>query len=103
MIDIDFETLTDIKHERNKARLSGEASYTKLFSMYDESRPNNKISVMGNPSLGEIKTVMIGVRNNGRRTNSVEVWVNELRMQGYNNEGGWAAQGNMNVQLSGHG
>ncbi len=100
MIDIDFETLTDIKHERNKARLSGEASYTKLFSMYDESRPNNKISVMGNPSLGEIKTVMIGVRNNGRRTNSVEVWVNELRMQGYNNEGGWAAQGNMNVQLS---
>ncbi len=100
MVDIDFELLTNAKHERNKARNSGEASYTKLFSVYDENRPNNKISVMGNPSLGEIKTVMIGVRNNGRRTGSVEVWVNELRMQGYNNEGGWAAQGNMNVQLS---
>lgn len=100
MLDIDFSVFTDVKHERNKARTRGEASYTQLFSTYDAHRPNNRISVMGNPSLGEIKTMMIGVRNNGRRTNSVEVWVNELRMQDYNNEGGWAAQGNMNVQLS---
>ena len=100
MIDIDFSVLTNAKHERNKARTMGQASYTKLFSVYDDDRPNNKISVMGNPSLGEVKTMMIGIRNNGRRTNSVEVWVNELRMQGYNNEGGWAAQGNLNVQLS---
>lgn len=100
MIDIDFNVLTEVKHRRNKARTMGTASYTQLFSDYDNTRPNNKVSVMGNPSLGEIKTMMIGVRNNGRRTNSVEVWVNELRMQDYNNEGGWAAQGNLNVQLS---
>ncbi len=100
MVDIDFDILTHAKHERNKARSNGSASYTQLFSVYDPDRPNNRVSVMGNPSLGEIKTMMIGIRNNGRRTNSVEVWVNELRMQDYNNEGGWAAQGNMNVQLS---
>jgi len=100
MIDVDFSVFTDVKHERNKARSIGQASYTHLYYQYDPSRPNNKVSVMGNPSLGEIKTVMIGVRNNGRSTNSVEVWVNELRMQGYNNEGGWAAQGNLNMQLS---
>ena len=100
MLDIDFEKLTAVKHERNKARAQGAASYTDLYSTYDDDRPNNKISVMGNPSLGEIKTMMIGVRNNGKQTNSVEVWVNELRMKGYNNDGGWAAQGNLNVQLS---
>ena len=31
---------------------------------------------------------------------SVEVWANELRLQEFSNDGGWAAQGNMNVQLS---
>ncbi len=100
MLDIDFTVLTNIKRERNKARAMGTASYTQLFYRYDPERPANKVSVMGNPSLGEVKTMMIGVRNNSRTTNSIEVWVNELRMQGYNNEGGWAAQGNMNVQLS---
>ena len=100
MLDIDFSVFTELKHERNKARAIGAASYTQLYYAYDEDNPNNKVSVIGNPSLGEVKTMMIGVRNNGRRTNSVEVWVNELRMQDYSNEGGWAAQGNMNVQMS---
>ena len=55
---------------------------------------------MGNPSLGEIKTMMVGVRNLTAQQKSGEVWVNELRLQEYNNSGGWAAQGTLNVQLS---
>jgi len=43
---------------------------------------------------------MIGVRNNSRSIKSTEVWVNELRLTDFNESGGWAAQGNMNVQLS---
>ena len=100
MLDINFDVFTNIKHRRNMERAKGNASYTQLYYEYDPDKAANKVSVMGNPSLGEIKTVMIGVRNNGRKTGSVEVWVNELRMQDYNNEGGWAAQGNMNIQLS---
>ena len=100
MLDIDFEIFTMLKHDRNVAKANGTASYTELYYDYDPNRPNNRVSVMGNPSLGEIKTMMIGVRNNGRQTNSVEVWVNELRLQDYVNEGGYAAQGNLSVQLS---
>ena len=100
MLDIDFSTFTNLKHERNKAKANGTASYTQLYYAYDSNRPNNKVSVIGNPSLGEVKTMMIGVRNNGRRTGNVEVWVNELRMQDLTDEGGWAAQGNLNVQMS---
>ncbi|MCR4770494.1 MAG: cell surface protein SprA [Bacteroidaceae bacterium] len=100
MLDIDFNILTEIKHKRNKAKASNGLSYTQMYYDYDPNRPNNKISVIGNPSLGEVKTMMIGVRNNGRKTNSVEVWVNELRLQDYNNEGGYAAQGNLSMQLS---
>ena len=44
--------------------------------------------------------MMIGVRNLSGEMKSGEVWVNELRLKEYNNEGGWAAQGALNVQLS---
>lgn len=55
---------------------------------------------MGNPSLGEVKTMILGVRNLSGAPKSGEVWINELRLLEFNNEGGWAAQGNLNVQLS---
>lgn len=102
MLDIDFSVFTDLKKARNMARgVAGSGvSYTTLYSQYDENQPKNKVSVMGNPSLGEVKTIMIGVRNNARSKKSVEVWVNELRLQDPAIDGGWAAQGNMNVQLS---
>jgi cell surface protein SprA len=32
---------------------------------------------------------MIGIRNNGTTLKSVEVWVNELRLKGFDNQGGW--------------
>ncbi len=100
MINIDMDVFTDLKKERNKQKSMGTASFSQLYSGYDASQPNNRISVMGNPSLGEVRTIMIGVRNNGRTVKSVEVWANELRLQEFTNEGGWAAQGNLNIQLS---
>lgn len=100
MLDIDLSVLTNVKLARNRDKSMGNASLTSLYSVYDSNRPNNKISVMGNPTLGEVKTIMVGIRNNSREIKSVEVWVNELRLQEYSNDGGWAAQGNMNIQLS---
>ena len=100
MLDIDLSLFTDIKKERNKEKALGLTSYSTLYSKYDENKPNNKISVMGNPSLGEIHTIMIGVRNNSRAIKSVEMWVNELRLQEYTNEGGWAAKAALNLKLS---
>ncbi len=100
MLDIDLTVFTALKKARNKARAVGGASYTSLYSDYDSDKPNNKISVMGNPSLGEIKTMMIGVRNISSSEKSGEVWVNELRLLEFNNKGGWAASGALNMQLS---
>ena len=100
MLDIDLSVLTQVKKARNKARSSGAASYNQPFSIYDEDCPNNKITVMGNPTLGDVSTMIIGVRNLSPQPKSGEVWVNELRLKEYNNEGGWAASGALNVQLS---
>ncbi len=71
-----------------------------LFGLTTANHPNNKITIVGNPTLGEVKTMMIGVRNNSGEVKSGEVWVNELRLLDHNNKGGWAANGNLNVQLS---
>lgn len=100
MLDIPLSVFTSLKKERNKARGLGLASYNTVYSAYDEDKPNNKVSIMGNPTLGEVKVMMIGVRNLSGEMKSGEVWVNELRLKEYNNEGGWAAQGALNIQLS---
>ena len=100
MLDIDMSIFTQLKKARNKARAQGTASYTQLYSDYDPNKPNNKVSIIGNPSLGEVKTMIIGVRNLSSGMKSGEVWVNELRLKDARNEGGWAANGTMNVQLS---
>lgn len=100
MLDIPLSVFTSLKKARNKACGLGLASYNTVYSGYDDNKPNNKVSIMGNPTLGEIKVMMIGVRNLSGEIKSGEVWVNELRLREYNNEGGWAAQGALNVQLS---
>jgi cell surface protein SprA len=100
MLDINLSVFTALKKARNKARAEGVASYTQLYSDYDPDKPNNRISIVGNPSLGEVKTMVIGVRNLSPALKSGEVWVNELRLREANNKGGWAASGAMNIQLS---
>ena len=100
MIDIELEKFTELKRDRNREKSLGNTSYNQEFSKFDDDRPSNKITVMGNPTLGEVKTIMIGIRNNGRTVKSVEVWANEMRLQEFSNEGGWAAQAALNIQLS---
>ena len=100
MLNVALKVFTGLKKKRNKQKTIGAASYNQVYSEYDEEHPNNKISIMGNPTLGEVKTMIIGVRNKSDEPKSGEVWVNELRLLEYDNSGGWAAQGNLNVQLS---
>ena len=100
MFDVALSIFTNLKKERNKAKAQGLASYMAPYSAYDSEHPNNKLTIVGNPSLGEVKTMMIGVRNHSGDVKSGEVWVNELRLKEHNNKGGWAANANLNVQLS---
>ena len=100
MLDIPLNVFTQLKKARNIAKSQGLASYSAVYSSYDADKPNNKISIVGNPTLGEVKTMMIGVRNLSGEIKSGEVWVNELRLKEYDSSGGWAAQGTLNVRLS---
>ena len=53
-----------------------------------------KLAIKGNPSLGNIRTLMIGLKNPSSKLGddlSGEVWFNELRISGIDNQEGWAA------------
>ena len=100
MLDIKLSLFTDLKKDRNIQKAQGGASYAQLFTGYDPDRPGNMVGIMGNPTIGDVKVMMIGVRNISGEVKSGEVWVNELRLMESNNDGGWAATGNLKVQLS---
>jgi cell surface protein SprA len=102
MFDFPLELLKNVKLHRNreKRKAGSTVSYTTLYHEYDPEKQNNRVSVTGNPSLSEVNVIMIGVRNNSSEVKSGEIWVNELRLTDFDEEGGWAAQGNLNVAFS---
>ncbi len=104
MFDFAFDVLTNTKLKRNKAKRAGNTNVSNSipYSEYDtdSNKPDNKITVMGNPTLGEVENIMIGIRNRGQTVTSGEIWVNELRMSEYNEDGGVAAMANVALGIS---
>lgn len=100
MLDIDFNILTEVKNRRNIQKNLGALTAASVYSEYDPNNPENRISVVGNPSVGNVRAIMIGVRNNSMSAQSAEVWVNELRLVGYESKGGLAAQSKLGLRLS---
>ena len=75
--------------------------FTPISSLPGEKR--YKLSIKGNPSLGAIKTIMIGVKNPSTQVGDVlcgEVWFNELRIAGIDSQGGWAAIGALEANVA---
>ncbi len=106
-VSIDFELLKAMKEERNKAN---DASIGKLFTAIqtiDPDRSDAILRIKGNPNLGLIKTVMVGVRNpikggdcDPNDTKSIEIWINELRAFGLDERGGVAGIARLDLQLA---
>ena len=107
-VDIDLSQLLDAKQARDAAmRLEGSTlSEADIYSMMVD---NARISVTGSPNLSNVRVVMIGVRNPIRTRNplnddgapkSAEVWVNELRLSDFREDGGWAANAQLQARLA---
>ncbi len=107
-IDLPLDKFQHVKQHRNNAiRKAG--STLQLTSEYSEYLGNNRISIMGNPNLSNVRTIMIGIRNRSKDKNSqeddgmpksVEVWLNELRLAGFNEKGGWASRSRLSVNFA---
>jgi cell surface protein SprA len=55
---------------------------------------------MGNPNLGEVRGMMLGVQNTKEQSLCSEVWFNELRLSRLDEKGGWAALGRVDLKLA---
>lgn len=94
-LDFPLELLQQIKLERagRGVDISG------LFELPDG---DNIVRIKGNPTLGQVKGVMIGVRNkkDDGLARCAEVWVNELRLTGFDERGGFAGLARLDVQMA---
>lgn len=108
-INIPLELFTDVKLARNdELRKAGSnMSLQDIFEVIDEASIDKKniVRVKGSPNLGNVEVMMMGIRYNknpgfdpGPR--SVEVWLNELRLSDFDEEGGWAANARLSARLA---
>ena len=100
--DFNLDRLVDLKVARNAAKRDEQTGvgFAVPFTMRDPDNEQNTITVLGNPSLSDVRVLMIGVRNNSSTTKAGIVWVNELKVTDFNESGGWAAKVNATLNLS---
>ena len=101
-MDFLINNLVAVKNERNRAINAKEpgVSYSQRFTRRDPDNEANSITVVGNPTVGDVRVMLIGVRNNSSTDKSGTVWVNELKVTDFDESGGWAAKANVNLAVS---
>lgn len=94
-LDLPLELLQKIKLDRGGRGLD-------IGQLYEIADGDNVLRIKGNPTLGQVKGVMIGVRNrkDDGLARCTEVWVNEMRLTGFDQRGGFAGLARLDVQLA---
>lgn len=107
LMDIELEIFQTIKMLRNdEMRKEGSLiNYTTVFTMMDG---NKTVKISGNPTLSNVRVLMIGVRNPSSGSSSIDdgqaksgtIWLNELRLTQSDDKGGWAANARVAAKLA---
>ncbi|WP_430965750.1 cell surface protein SprA [Spongiimicrobium sp. 2-473A-2-J] len=107
-LDISLEDLRKVKTEgianQNLSNLNFYEVIDGAVVPVDEFAPRTlgriRIGIQGNPSLGSIRGMMVGVKNIDNLPARGEVWYNELRLAGLDNNGGWAAVAALDANMA---
>lgn len=107
-LNLQLSMLTTAKLARNNAKFNGQPWPLTLPFTYSDG--HNKITIVGEPDLSKVTTVMLGVRNPLRTAatsttddgldKTATVWFDELRLTNFDEQGGWAAIGRVNAKLA---
>jgi cell surface protein SprA len=106
--DISLDRLVQVKYDRYTAMAQHGANLS-LSYPYSEMDGKNKITIVGSPTISDVKAIMIGIRNPKKggankdddgQSKCAEVWVDELRLTGFNKKGGFAATARLAVDLA---
>jgi cell surface protein SprA len=60
----------------------------------------HRIGISGNPNFGDIRTLMLGVKNRSTIDKCAKLWFDELRMSDMESEGGWAATLSLDANIA---
>jgi len=111
-IDIPVDLLTKLKAKSiSNRKIEGATYFDEDLNPIDEFAPISslpggkkyKLAIRGNPTLGAIRTLVVGVKNPNTTVGeklSGEVWFNELRLSEIDSQGGWAALGALDANLA---
>ena len=99
--------LSELKTARDQSGERTDTTFTsdRVDLPLDFAPDGTRLKIRGTPSLDGIKTVVIGVRHVGEPTSAaplrnVELWVNELRVSGFDEDSGWATNTSTNIKLA---
>ncbi|WP_343687253.1 cell surface protein SprA [Chryseobacterium gleum] len=97
-VDFNVQNFVDAKIRRDKSGVK----ITERTKDLTYQEPYKNIYIKGRPSLGNITTIMIGVRNSdprGASTITRVLWVNEIRLSEIENDGGYAGNASLNFNM----
>ncbi|HLP20012.1 MAG TPA: cell surface protein SprA, partial [Chitinophagales bacterium] len=108
-LEISLQDFVNLKQTRNAT-----AGYPRTAVFSQKDARGKLISIKGNPDIGAVKTIMLGIHNpyagdtatnpltdaDDGQAKCVEVWFNELRVTGFEEFGGTAALANINIKLA---
>ncbi|MEO6819699.1 MAG: cell surface protein SprA [Ginsengibacter sp.] len=93
-LDLDLSALTTIKTARNLSNMP-------MNKIYSQAQDNGQVySIMGNPNLGEVQGILMGVENTNSVAATGELWFNELRLSSLDEKGGWASLARVDASLA---
>ena len=107
-MEIVLDELVKVKQNRNIA-MRDPNSDVRLDRPYTEMIGNATVSVVGSPTISDVRGVLMGVRNPKRlginspddgEAKSAIVWFDELRLTDFNKKPGWAATGRVDATLA---
>ncbi|MFP4228388.1 MAG: cell surface protein SprA, partial [Salinivenus sp.] len=101
-----LSALSQLKTARDQSPISTDSVYTSEDAglPLDFAPDSTTIKIRGTPALSEVSTAVIGIRHAGETGDpaleDLELWVNELRVSGYDERAGWAANTDAEVDLA---
>ncbi|MCX8018899.1 MAG: cell surface protein SprA [Chitinophagaceae bacterium] len=93
-LDFELDILTRLKSNRNRLGILPS-------QFYSERMPDGRVyGIIGNPNLGQVRGILLGVLNTEQESMCTEVWFNELRLSQLDENGGWAANARVDFRLA---
>ena len=97
-VNLELQNFIDAKLRRDKS--GAKIDDRSPDSDYNSIDPNKQIYIRGRPSLGNVTTIMLGVRNKDAGfSKDLVLWVNEIRLSEIENKEGYAGNASLNFNL----